>query len=70
MKYLILSLLFMCGCATVSDYNQGCRDGLDGAAVQLTQRNIKVDVGGRDRYCNHLEELRNKKKHREPREKP
>jgi hypothetical protein len=34
MKYLLIPLILLSGCATVSEYNQGCRDALTAAYGQ------------------------------------
>lgn len=55
MKVLALVLLVgaLSSCSTVSDYNQGCRDGLE-----------KTGAGnhGAEKYCNDLEQERKDKK--------
>jgi hypothetical protein len=50
MKYVILMLL-MSGCATVSDYNQGCRDALDESGLSNNQEK------NRSVFCDRLEDL-------------
>ena len=60
MKYfLLVTLLFLNGCATaVSEYNQGCRDGID-TAVKASNiifvENHIVNIDGRNKICNYLE---------------
>lgn len=53
MKYLILFIIpIISGCATISEYNQGCRDGL----YSLSQEQNTVET-----ICNELDFRRNKK---------
>jgi hypothetical protein len=56
MKYLIIGLVILSGCATVSEYNQGCRDGLNGLPVkpELAEVYDKAVIG----YCNQLDSNR------------
>jgi hypothetical protein len=51
---IILSILS--GCATVSEYNQGCRDGIDEASKNPSGF-LDVDARQRDELCNKLDDL-------------
>lgn len=57
MKYLIvLVIAFMIsGCASVSEYNQGCRDGVEGIGLE------KATKDGINGYCNELDALHRQK---------
>jgi hypothetical protein len=52
MKAIILTALMLTGCASVSDYNQGCRDGINGLEGAP---GLSVDEKKTDKYCNDLE---------------
>lgn len=48
---VLFTLLFLSGCATVSEYGQGCRDAMNNAFM--------FDFKGQtDEYCNFLEKRR------------
>lgn len=57
MKYVIAFCLLIMGCSTISEYNQGCRDGIKGWTEYTTHPDLF------DRYCNHLDIQHNKEKH-------
>lgn len=73
MKYLIVLFLFLSGCASVSDYRQGCLDGTM-ESLRLIDPNLAkfLDINSHnedemknrvDTYvCTPLEEKRNQKK--------
>lgn len=52
MKIFIIGLILLSGCATVSEYNQGCRDGVSGIGLEHAAQE-KVN-----RYCNTLDTVR------------
>lgn len=55
MKYLAILFLVLSGCASApSDYNQGCRDGVD--ATVSGQFNLTPSKSGIEKFCNELEE--------------
>jgi hypothetical protein len=61
MKYLTILVVLFSGCATVSDYNQGCRDSLQSIldiAPNFTLRSGDNWKKWRDDYCNELERIR------------
>lgn len=58
MKYLIL-LLFLSGCAHISDYNKGCRDGI---VYFLAEKKIGIDTNLVNKGCNNLDKFHNEGK--------
>ena len=62
MKYFYVFTLFLVGCssAKISDYNQGCRDGIS-TFMELTL-NVSVEQSVLEKGCNKLDELRDLKK--------
>lgn len=63
MKYMYILTLFLVGCssAKISDYNQGCRDGINAFVEQaLAPRQVNQDK--LEKACTNLDELRDLKK--------
>ena len=65
MKYLFVLALLMSGCAHVSEYNQGCRDGVTEAArlrgdssMSGGSHDIGVNEGVTEYFCNMLDARR------------
>ena len=49
MKYLFVLMVFIfSGCASISEYNQGCRDGVKGVLADDSSRDI-------NKYCDGLD---------------
>lgn len=69
MKYLLLSLVLLSGCATIpSEYHQGCYDGVVGLAPQLSNKGLELsDTKNVEDYCDVLEQYHNQQ-HRLERE--
>lgn len=61
MRYLIVLFLLLSGCATVSEYGKGCRDGVT-HVVSLTQNEGGIFHNKEmvDNFCNMLETRRKK----------
>ena len=57
MKYFMVLFLLFSGCASVSQYGQGCRDGVN---TLLTSANYWGGRGFVDDECNTLEKDRNR----------
>lgn len=58
----VLFLAFMtifAGCASVSEYGQGCRDGLEGANHALRTYSLGINRDSRDKACDTLEQIHN-----------
>ncbi len=51
MKYLIILSMLFSGCATVSEYQKGCRDGIEAVAKNSLERD-------RNAFCYALEKVR------------
>ena len=64
MKYVFIVLIaLVSGCATApSEYNQGCRDGVSGAASYTVSSYDQKVV---DKYCDRLDQAHNAKKRME-----
>lgn len=70
MKYLLVLLMALTGCASISEYNQGCREGLRG--LPETNPSLIADEESIVYYCTELDanyrrEQRERKMQREPR---
>ncbi len=68
MKYLIVLCLLLSGCATVSEYNQGCRDGI-GLLPENWNGGPMSEPDMVNHYCNSIERKReaiNRSKHDRP----
>jgi len=52
MKAILLIALMLTGCASVSDYNQGCRDGVEGVGFR------GYEAKEINKYCDGLEAKR------------
>jgi hypothetical protein len=59
MKYVIVLAALMSGCATVSEYNRGCRDGISNFDAF---NDIKVVDERVNNYCDILEKLKDNEK--------
>jgi len=56
MKYLfVLLIILFSGCASVSEYNQGCRDGIGG--VRVDGRSVVPSEKSKNDFCNALDQL-------------
>ncbi len=63
MRYLILALVVLSGCASApSEYNQGCLDGVGNLAGQLSEHNLALENKNLQRYCDALEIARAQKR--------
>jgi hypothetical protein len=62
MKYIYLFTMFLVGCsgAKISDYNQGCRDGINAFVEQAVHASVEQSV--LEKGCNGLDEIHNLKK--------
>lgn len=60
MKYIIVLCLLLTGCATVSEYDQGCRDGIE--SVRINGNGPVGSKEGRERFCDDLDRLHRDKK--------
>lgn len=62
MKYIYLLTLFLVGCsgAKISDYNQGCRDGINAFVEQSLHAGIEEKVV--EKGCDGLDALHDAKK--------
>ena len=60
MKYLIVLVIFcFSGCAHVSEYGQGCRDGVKGLEPQLTGLGLILSEPDMiSHYCDQVESRR------------
>lgn len=56
MKLLILSVLFLTGCSTMSEYQSGCYDGLDKFIVFHPKATISNEEN--DEFRNHMENIK------------
>lgn len=56
MKYLLAFVvcMFMVGCASISEYNQGCRDGV--GAVRVNGQSIVPNEKSKNKFCDALDE--------------
>jgi hypothetical protein len=62
MKYVCVLMFFLTGCsgAKISDYNQGCRDGVNTFVENGLHASIEKSVV--DKSCTELDDLHNLKK--------
>lgn len=66
MKTIYCAILagLMAGCASVSQYNQGCRAGVENLVEQINPRVlIDSEIEAIDHYCDNLDTLHNKAIH-------
>lgn len=63
-KILLIGLFMLSGCATVSEYGQGCRDGVTmvNGFDQLSPKNREIADKGLSKLCDDLESIRKNKK--------
>lgn len=56
----MIGLMLMSGCATFSEYHQGCLDGGDALSLSLKMRGIpyRVNPNSMDQVCTYLENNR------------
>lgn len=54
MNKLIIGLIFLTGCATVSEYNKGCRDGIN--SVRVDGQSLQGDHETPEQFCNRLDQ--------------
>ena len=55
MKYLAILLLVMSGCASLSEYNKGCRDGIK--LYSVGNGTFTKDQSSNEEFCNALDKL-------------
>lgn len=55
MKYFILFTLIFSGCASISEYNQGCRDGI--SSVNINHQGMLGPSKGIDDFCDGLDSM-------------
>lgn len=60
MKKLMLLFVLLSGCATISPYNQGCRDAVDMVTNAINtagaaKETLHVHEEGRDLICNKMD---------------
>lgn len=63
-KLFCLIVLALSGCASVSEYNQGCRDGVGGMRNMFSNV-VFAEPQMVEYYCNSVEHTREQKKTRE-----
>lgn len=65
MKYVMIGMFFLSSCASVSPYNQGCRDGMEVAINALKAKGypFRLKPDGRDKVCSDLDNNRELMKH-------
>lgn len=63
MKYFIVLCLLFSGCATVSQYNQGCQDGVSGLIRKYNTDGISLENQEvLKKYCDRVESEHNQKR--------
>ena len=50
-SYFIIGLFLLTGCASISEYNRGCRDGVTGIGLENASKD-KINS-----YCNGLDSV-------------
>lgn len=66
MKYVVVFVLAFSGCATVSDYRQGCQDGVNEFVKGVVGAPLS-DQDGLEKACQALEEFKKSQKNEAPR---